>query len=157
MKRLIVILAACLVTGAVFGAGSEPVFQLRAVLAAPAPDTELMTITNRLANNNLSLDRLNVQRTVLLNQTALRSAKATKDARSSPVIEISFSDTGREQFARLTGQYLHQRLAIVIDGRVYCAPIVQSPITNGTAQISGSFTMKEARKLAAEIESACPK
>ena len=48
----------------------------------------------------------------------------------------------------MTRDNVDKRLAIVLDGRVYSAPVIREPIAGGQAQISGSFTSEEAKNLA---------
>jgi len=48
----------------------------------------------------------------------------------------------------VTRNYLHQRLAIVLDGELYSAPTIQSPIETGNGQITGHFTVEQAQELA---------
>ena len=52
---------------------------------------------------------------------------------------------------RRTRDNIGQRLAIVIDGKIYSAPIVRSEITGGKAVISGSFSDQEATDLAVRL------
>jgi SecD/SecF fusion protein len=74
-----------------------------------------------------------------------------------PQIEITFSEEGRKRFAEITRQKLGQRLAILIDGQLYCAPTVKTEIAGGKAEISGSFSKQEANALAAKIIQAIKK
>jgi preprotein translocase subunit SecD len=54
---------------------------------------------------------------------------------------------GAERWARITGANIQKRVAIVLDDRVYSAPVVQAKITGGSSQISGSSDIKEAQLL----------
>jgi preprotein translocase subunit SecD len=51
---------------------------------------------------------------------------------------------------------LSRRLAIVMDGRLYSTPVIQSPIETGRGQISGSFSLREAVELATALDSPLP-
>lgn len=51
-------------------------------------------------------------------------------------------------FERITGEHIHKRMAIVLDGKVHSAPTIQSRIGGGKASITGSFTPTEAQDLA---------
>ena len=53
----------------------------------------------------------------------------------------------------LTKANLHRSVAIVLDDNVYSAPTVQSEITGGSSEISGSFTAEETRDLANVLKS----
>jgi preprotein translocase subunit SecD len=61
---------------------------------------------------------------------------------------MKFNKKGGRVFARLTGDNVNKRLAIVLDNTVYSAPNIRSKITGGNAIIEGSFTMEDARDLA---------
>jgi len=66
---------------------------------------------------------------------------------NAPVVNMTMNDEGAEKWARITGANLKKRIAIVLDDRVYSAPVVQSKITGGRSQISGSSNTEEARLL----------
>ena len=51
-------------------------------------------------------------------------------------------------FEKITGENIKKRLAIVLDGEVYAAPVIQDRIAGGEASISGDFTTDEANDLA---------
>lgn len=70
-----------------------------------------------------------------------------------PEIEMESTSEGTPEWARITGANVGKRLAIVLDDIVYSAPTIQSRIPNGTSQITGNFTMEEARDLALVLRS----
>ncbi len=85
----------------------------------------------------------------------VKRAFPDKDANSDQVlINFEFDAEGARAFGEVTAQNVGRQLAIVLDGVLYSAPVIRSPITGGAAVISGSFTMQEARELAATLESA---
>ena len=137
------------------GAAPQPTkaapFQLQLVQDAPGDNTEPMT-------NNASgggRETLQVQKTPLLDYTAISSATVIRDPSSgAPAISIEFSEEGKELFAAVTKENLNKRLAIVLDGQLYSAPVIRSEISGGKAQITGSFTEEQARELAAKINDA---
>jgi preprotein translocase subunit SecD len=67
---------------------------------------------------------------------------------NTPYVSLSFDSKGARLFERITEANVHKRLAIVLDGNVYSAPEIQEKIGGGRAQITGRFTMDEARDLA---------
>jgi beta-lactamase regulating signal transducer with metallopeptidase domain len=134
-----------------------PVFQMRLVLDAPTDDTEAMTNEFQNGSTARAAEVLNLQKTVLLDQTALKSAKLSKDQRGFPEIDLTFTDAGRKQFAEVTRQHLHQRLAIVIDGKLCSAPVIASEISGGKANINGNFSQEEAQTLTAKLNAAAGK
>ena len=85
----------------------------------------------------------------LLTGDSLESAKVQiSDRFGEPHVAIKFNAQGAEDFDRITGDNVKKRLAIVLDGSVYSAPVIQERISGGQAQITGAFTMEEARDLA---------
>jgi len=78
----------------------------------------------------------------------LSDAKVNIDSRySEPYVSISFNDAGARLFEEVTGANVKKRLAIILDNTVYSAPVIQEKIAGGNAQITGSFSMDEARDL----------
>ena len=65
-----------------------------------------------------------------------------------PYVEVILSSSGARLFERITGENVKRRLAIILDNKVYSAPVIQDRIGGGRASITGSFDMKEARDLA---------
>ena len=97
-------------------------------------------------------ETLHVQKTPLLDYTAISSATVTRNQSSgAPEISLEFSPEGKELLAAITKENLNKRLAIVLDGHLYSAPMIRSEISDGKAQITGSFTEEEARDLIGKI------
>jgi len=67
---------------------------------------------------------------------------------NQPYVWIKFDSAGSKLFEEITAQNIGKRFAIVLDGNVYSAPVIRERISGGEAQISGNFTMEEARDLA---------
>jgi preprotein translocase subunit SecD len=67
---------------------------------------------------------------------------------NQPYVGLQFSSAGARKFAELTGANVGKRMAIVLDGNVYSAPVIRERIGGGRAQITGQFTMQEAKELA---------
>jgi preprotein translocase subunit SecD len=65
-----------------------------------------------------------------------------------PYVELMLNSTGARLFEQITAANVKRRLAIVLDNRVYSAPVIQERIGGGRASITGSFDIKEARDLA---------
>ena len=66
----------------------------------------------------------------------------------NPVVLLQFDEEGAKIFADLTERNIDKLVAIYIDEMIISAPKVQERIANGRAQISGQFTVKEAKELA---------
>jgi hypothetical protein len=132
------------------------VLEFRLVEDIPSALTEPMTLVVRAAAEGRPelTSTLHVQRIVLMDVTGVQSAGVTQDMLGRPQIEIHLTDAGRERFARITRENMDRKLAIIIDGRLYSAPVIRSEIRGGAAQITGDFTQSEAERLANRINSA---
>jgi len=85
----------------------------------------------------------------LLTGASLETAKVQISNRfGEPTVSLKFNSQGATDFERITGENVRKRLAIVLDGVVHSAPVIQERISGGQAQITGTFTMDEARDLA---------
>lgn len=69
----------------------------------------------------------------------------------SPYVLLDFNKEGSDIFKDLTEKNVGKRLAIFIDDVLISAPVVQEAITGGRAQITGSFTVEEAKTLARNL------
>lgn len=85
---------------------------------------------------------------VLVGGKELVDAKTQYDNLGRAVVSISFSSEGAKLFDKATADNVGRQVAIVLDGIVISAPVVQERITGGNAQISGRFTPQEASRLA---------
>jgi len=75
-------------------------------------------------------------------------AIATSDQFGAYRVQLTFNSVGAKQFADVTSNNVHRLLAIVLDGRLYSAPEIQTAITGGQAEITGKFSFREALGLA---------
>ncbi len=88
-----------------------------------------------------------VKRVPELTGQAVKAARPVVDSYGRYEISLQMTDVGTERFGKVTQANLHKRLAIVLDGKLYSAPVIQSAIMNGQASISGNFTQREAIEL----------
>lgn len=63
-------------------------------------------------------------------------------------VDIEMNSKGARDFTRVTGANINKQLAIVLDETVYSAPRIVSRISGGRAEITGSYTLEEAKALA---------
>lgn len=68
-----------------------------------------------------------------------------------PAVSITFKDSGREKFAKLTKENIGKPIAILLDGYPITMPTVQVEISNGNAQITGNFSIEEAKALSVQL------
>ena len=89
-----------------------------------------------------------VRKDAMLTGALLSEAKVTLDSQfSTPHVSITFNPEGAKRFEEVTGANVKKRLAIVLDNTVYSAPVIQERIGGGSAQITGSYGMEEAKDL----------
>jgi preprotein translocase subunit SecD len=90
-----------------------------------------------------------VKKQVLVSGGDLTDAQAGFDSRSGePIVNFRFDSSGSRKFAQATSENVGQPFAIVLDNEVISAPVIREPITGGSGQISGSFTVQSANDLA---------
>lgn len=70
---------------------------------------------------------------------------------NAPLITFDLTDEGAKKFADYTSANIGKILSIVLDKTVLSSPRIQSAITGGTGQITGSFTVEEARNLSVQM------
>ena len=83
----------------------------------------------------------------------LKDSKAAAQQNGQPIVTLDFTSDGAEKFANLTTKNVGKQIAILLDGDVLTAPVVNEPITGGKAQITGSKTMEDAEHLAILLRS----
>lgn len=82
----------------------------------------------------------------------LESAAVVFDSQTGkPAISIQFTSDGGKKFEEITSRSVGEALPIILDNQIISAPVVQEKITGGSAQISGTFTIDEAKQLAIQL------
>jgi preprotein translocase subunit SecD len=110
--------------------------------------------TNKTTNEITNLEPYLVETTTSLTGDELQEAIVRIDQEQNrPYVGLEFKPSGAKIFEQITGSNIGKRLAIVLDGNVYSAPVVQGRIAGGSAQITlgqGDYnsSMSEARDLA---------
>jgi len=84
---------------------------------------------------------------------AVAEASQSFDERGNPAIKMQMNSVGSKTWARLTAKNIGRPIAITLDNIVYSAPNVNGAIEGGNSEISGSFTVDEARDLANILKS----
>jgi preprotein translocase subunit SecD len=97
--------------------------------------------------------QLALKRRILVAGEMLVSASPGFDQFNRPSINFRFNGQGARRFADATAQNVGKRFAIVLDNKVISAPNIQEPITGGSGQITGNFTLQEANDLALLLRS----
>lgn len=95
---------------------------------------------------------------VLLTGDVITNAAAEADSQrpGNYAVSMQFNQSGTEKWRTITTEYAkanpQRRVAIVLDGQVQSAPSVISAITDGSSQITGSFTADQAKRLATVLQ-----
>jgi preprotein translocase subunit SecD len=92
---------------------------------------------------------LPVQKRVMVQGEDLTDAQPGFDPRTQePIVNFRFNIRGGHKFGEVTSENVGKLFAIILDGKVISAPRILSPITGGSGQISGHFTVEAANNLA---------
>ena len=89
----------------------------------------------------------------ILDGGMLTDANMGFDKNNRPLINFKLNAEGAEIFGDFTGRSVGKRLAVVLDGKVYSAPNINERIGGGSGQISGNYTVMEAKDLAIALRS----
>ncbi|MBI4795407.1 MAG: protein translocase subunit SecD, partial [Deltaproteobacteria bacterium] len=89
-----------------------------------------------------------LKKKILLTGDAIKSAAVRIGDSNLPYVSVDFNRRGAAEFPRITGENVKRRMAIILDGVVRSAPVIQERIGGGKAQITGSYTPEEAHDLA---------
>ncbi|MDE3084760.1 MAG: protein translocase subunit SecD, partial [Verrucomicrobiota bacterium] len=117
---------------------------------------EIMTLDEPTRKGTDYTEDLFVKRIPEMTGEAMANAYVQRDTYGNPVVGLTFTSAGSKRFAEVTRQIAEEgqrtghlgRLAIVLDGKLYSAPTVKEEIDSKNAEISGSFTDREAFDLA---------
>ncbi|MEM7267923.1 MAG: protein translocase subunit SecD [Pseudomonadota bacterium] len=90
-----------------------------------------------------------VERRSLVSGEELDDAQPGFDSRTGEaVVNFTFNTSGARKFGKATSENVGRPFAVVLDGEVITAPVIREPILGGSGQISGSFTVESASRLA---------
>jgi preprotein translocase subunit SecD len=87
-----------------------------------------------------------VRREAVITGRDLKHARAGVDQNNAPDVQFTLNPAGADKFKRETGRSIGRRLAIILDGRVESAPVIQAQI-GSEGVITGRFTAQEADEL----------
>jgi SecD/SecF fusion protein len=120
------------------------------------PGYELMTLESELRNGEIFTQEVFVKRIPEMTGDGVQDSYPTMDEYGRFKIIMRFTSEGKTRFAEVTRTIAESnqrtgrtgQLAIVLDGKLYSAPTVREEINSDSAEISGSFTQREAFDLA---------
>jgi preprotein translocase subunit SecD len=132
---------------ALLGATAKLTFQL---VANPGdPPNEVETLPMQQGGGSIT-----VQKRVMVAGEDLIDAQPGFDQRSGePDVNFRFNLRGGQRFGQVTSENVERLFAIILDGKVISAPRILSPITGGSGQITGNFTVEQADDLAVLLRS----
>jgi SecD/SecF fusion protein len=124
--------------------------QLNQALADKIPADDEVYIEKSINRDTGRLESkpLLLKKKVLLTGAAVKNATVRIGDYNEPYVSVDFNRRGAAEFGRITGANVKRRLAIILDGVVRSAPVIQERIGGGKAQITGSYTPAEAHDLA---------
>src|SRR5208283_1823406 len=98
--------------------------------------------------------KLPVEKQVMVQGEDLTDATPGFDSRNGePDVNFRFNLRGGQRFGRVTSENVGRLFAIVLDGKVISAPRILGPITGGSGQITGNFTVEQADQLSVLLRS----
>ena len=112
------------------------------------PGTEVRPMVRRGADGSQSELPLVVDKEAVLTGEYVADARPGFDNFNQAYVMLTFNSRGAAMFERITQENVRKRLAIVLDGKVYSAPVIQEKIGGGRASITGKFSTAEAQDLA---------
>lgn len=128
--------------------GKPAVLEFRMVADPGANPSEVEQLNEYAKDGKTVTQTYNVEKQVLVEGKDLTDAQPGFDSRTNePVVNFRFNIRGGQRFGQATTVNVGKLFAIILDGRVISAPRILSPITGGSGQISGNFTVQEANDL----------
>ncbi len=114
------------------------------------PGYELLKHVETLKNNQTRLEQVIVKKKPEnhLAGDIIKSSQVVRGNLGEPQIDFTLTSEGAKRFGETTRENVGHRLAIILDGELYSAPNIQSPIETGSGQITGSYTPEAAYELA---------
>ena len=95
-----------------------------------------------------------VSKRIILNGENLLDAQPQMNNQTNEtVVSFTLDRVGAKRFGKATRTGIGKQLAIVLDGKIVSAPVIQSVIASGNGQISGNFTFQSATDLALLLRS----
>lgn len=114
----------------------------------PAGDELLYKIDRNPRTNATTRTPHLIKKQTLMTGDVITDARVHPDKMGRMIIGMDFNHTGAVQFERITRENVRKHLAIILDNRVYSAPVIKDVISGGSAIIEGMFSPEEAHDLA---------
>ncbi|MCS7182224.1 MAG: protein translocase subunit SecD [Thermoanaerobaculum sp.] len=104
---------------------------------------DVRDVTDRIVGKRYYL----VKKASVVTGRDLRNARRSQDQFGQPAVSFSLTPEGGKKFGAYTGAHIGEQMAIVLDNKVYSAPVIRAQITDAGI-IEGSFTIQSAEDLA---------
>lgn len=127
--------------------------QQAAQLIGETPVLEFRTLRAGASTNMASTTVDDFVPTQLTGTYLERAALVFDPNTNTPLVELTFDETGADLFGAITKNNIGKQVAIYLDGLPISAPVVNEEITAGKAVISGNFSIEEARILVGRLNS----
>ncbi|MGO9120604.1 MAG: protein translocase subunit SecD [Desulfomonilaceae bacterium] len=114
----------------------------------PPGDEILYEIRRNARTGATTRTPLLLKKQILLTGDVITDSKVHPDNMGRMIVHMDFNRQGATAFERITGEHVGEKLAIILDNRVYSAPVIKDRIAGGSAIIEGTFTPEEAHDLA---------
>lgn len=112
------------------------------------PGREWVTLRSTNPDGSFTDRSILVKADAMLTGEHISDARVNVDQNNQYYVGLSFTQRGARLFEKATGENVKKRMAIILDGTAFSAPVIQEKIGGGRATITGRFTPKEARELA---------
>jgi len=143
--------------------GSPGLLELKIVEGSPSPSKEALMVNGQLPQGmdivpgaggagDTSTVYYLVKKVAAVTGQDLRNARASVDENNRPAVSFTLSNEGGRKFGKVSGENIGRQLAIILDGRVQSAPVLESKI-NTEGRITGSFTPEEVQNLSLILRS----
>ena len=126
--------------------GQTPLLEFR----LERPDARDKTTENGGINASTTIDELFAPTGItgsLLQRASIQFGQNSQDV----AVVLQFNSEGKELFANVTRDNVGKVLAIILDGQIIQTPVIREAITDGTAQVSGSFTPEQASEVVRQL------
>lgn len=128
--------------------GTTAKLEFRMVADPGANPNEVERLVELGEDKKTVIASYNVEKRVMVQGEDLTDAQPGFDSRTNePVVNFRFNIRGGQRFGQATSANVGKLFAIVLDGKVISAPRILTPITGGSGQISGRFTVQEVNDL----------
>jgi len=143
--------------------GSAGLLELKIVEGAPSASKEALMVNGQVPEGmdivpgagsagDASTVYYLVKKVAAVTGQDLRNARASVDENNRPAVSFTLSNEGGRKFGKVSGENIGRQLAIILDGRVQSAPVLESKI-NSEGRITGSFTPEEVQNLSLILRS----